>query len=177
MCTNGWTCCICHICRQSPSWRKWSTQGNCRWLWQSAWHGRAYSHSSLQPELGRERNIWAKLTYENENVDARCFLSTHIKLVKYSWWQTLHCRSWTKYTPHPQSAPPSSSSDVDDPLANHCAILECLKAIAPKPAKPLTRPDLPPSPACRTRWEGKEPTPLVCVRVSKQPSKAPKQSK
>jgi len=80
----------------------------------------------------------------------------------------------TAAQPYPQPDAPLSSTDADDRLANHCAILECLKAIAPLPAEVLTRLDLPPS---QNRQKGKEPAHPVCLPVSKQPSKAPKQSK
>jgi len=53
----------------------------------------------------------------------------------------------TAAQPYPQPDAPLSSTDADDRLANHCAILECLKAIAPSPAEVRTRVDLPPSPA------------------------------
>ena len=70
----------------------------------------------------------------------------------------------------PLKVPFEGNIGAGDRLAKHCAVLDCLKAIAPPPAETMTWPELLGSPASRTRWSDKEPAPPVCLRVSKQPS-------
>jgi len=62
---------------------------------------------------GREIHM-TKPTYKNENIDVRCFLGTHIKLVQYSWWQPLYCRSWTKCS--------EGDNEDDDEGFGHCIV-------------------------------------------------------